>query len=177
MANKRITDLVASVGLNLTDLFEIDTGGASLKLTAQQIIDLARAQVLGVTIPVLCLASASPSNSTTYYFGMDTLNSLQTVYASASIRIPKAGTLKAVFFKWSITTPGSAELVQSFIRLNDATDVSLGSTAFNAARFDIYGTGLSQAVSANDTFVYKIVTPAWVTPPLTARVAGYIYIE
>jgi len=177
MANKRIIDLVASGGLNLTDLFEIDTGATSLKLTAQQIIDLVHAQLSGMIIPVLSIASANMVNSTTYYFGMDSISSLQTVYANASIRIPKAGTIKAAFFKWSITTPGTGEIVPHSIRINDTTDVLVSNATLAAARQDVYNSNMSQAVAKDDTFVLKVATPAWATPPLTARVEGYIYIE
>jgi hypothetical protein len=40
MANKRIIDLTAAVGLAVTDVFEIDTGVASFRITAQQLYNL-----------------------------------------------------------------------------------------------------------------------------------------
>lgn len=131
----------------------------------------------GYTIPIITIASASPSGSTTYYFGADSLSSVQTTYANASMKIPRAGTIKGAFFKWSITTPGSGESVPFSIRVNDTTDVSIQSVALNAARVDVFSSSMSQAVSAGDTFVLKLAAPAWVSAPQTMRGEGYIYIE
>lgn len=131
----------------------------------------------GYCLPIITIASATPSNSTTYYFGADALSSLQTTYASASIKVPKTGVVKAAFFKWSITTPGTGELVPHSIRVNDTTDVAIQSVAMNANRVDVFSSSMNQAVAAGDTLVMKIATPAWVTAPNTARGEGYVYIE
>jgi hypothetical protein len=131
----------------------------------------------GYTIPILTIGSGNPSASTTYYYGMDTLSSVQTTYANASVKIPRAGTLKGAYIKVRITVNGSGESVPHSIRINDTTDVSVGNGTYNAAEVDITSTSLNQAVSAGDTFVLKIATPAWSSPPTTVRWAGYVYIE
>jgi hypothetical protein len=131
----------------------------------------------GFTIPVITVGSGTPLNSTIYYFGGDSLTLLQTIYANASVKVPKSGTIKAAFFKWSITTPGTGELVPHSIRVNDTTDVAVQSVAMNAARVDVFSNSLNQAVNAGDTLVLKMATPAWVTAPATIRVEGYVYIE
>lgn len=131
----------------------------------------------GYIIPIITIGSATPVNGTTYYFGADSLSSLQTTYANASVKIPRAGTIKAAFFKWSITTPGTGESVAHSIRVNDTTDVSIQSVTLNAARVDVFSSSMSQAASAGDTFVMKMVSPTWATPPNTMRGQGYLYIE
>lgn len=50
MANKRIIDLTAAASLALTDVFEIDTGALSLKLTGQQVYNLIVAQLNAVGV-------------------------------------------------------------------------------------------------------------------------------
>jgi hypothetical protein len=109
--------------------------------------------------------------------GADALVTAQTTYANTSIKIPRAGTIKGAFFKWSITTPGSGESVPHSIRVNDTTDVSIQSVVMNAARVDVFSSSMSQSVSAGDTFGLKIATPAWVSAPATIRGEGYVYIE
>ena len=51
MANKKIIDLTAAGAFGLTDVLEIDTGAASLKITGQQIYNLIAA-TLNTTNPV-----------------------------------------------------------------------------------------------------------------------------
>ena len=171
MANKRIIDLVASGGLNLTDLFEIDTGVASLKVTAQQILNLTK----GSVIQGMSVGALSPSNSTTYYFGWDTL-AVAGIYVNASIPIPKSGTITGAALKARITTAGSGELVAHSVRVNDAADTLIGNAAWNVNEVDVSNFALNVAVNQGDTFVVKVATPAWVSAPLTVRLAFYIYL-
>jgi hypothetical protein len=120
----------------------------------------------------------SPADSTTYYFGTDTETMLHTVYANASIRIPKTGTVKAAYFHFIKNVTGSGENITLAFRLNDTTDLNLTTTMTWSATADkVYSTGLSQAVTAGDTFTMKLVTPAWVTNPTGVRGYGWIYIE
>jgi len=164
--NRKLIDVTIGSGL----LFS----GGTLSTNGQTVVS---GGGLGYTIPIIAVASGNPSASTTYYVGMDSLVTLQTTYANTSIKIPKSGTIKAAFFKWSITTTGSGESVPFSIRINDTTDVSIQSVAMNAARVDVFSSSMSQAVSAGDTCALKMATPAWVSAPATIRGEGYVYIE
>lgn len=131
----------------------------------------------GYSIPIYSIASASPSASTTYFFGGDSLSSTQTVWASACVTVPKSGIVKAAFLKASITTPGSAELCPHFVRVNDLTEVLFSNVPYNVNRQDIYGVNLNLAVNQGDTIAIKIATPAWSAAPASIRWEGSIYIE
>jgi hypothetical protein len=70
MASKRIIDLTAAGALALTDVFEIDTGTLSLKVTGQQIYNLIAAQLNAAAL--LNLASGNiqiSANGTFQIFG------------------------------------------------------------------------------------------------------------
>lgn len=131
----------------------------------------------GQCIPVYSVASWAPANSTTYYFGSDTISTTPTVYSMAYTKAPVSGILKAVLFKLRITTGGSAELVQHFVRVNDTTDYALPSVAYNATTMDVFANNLAIPINAGDQIAIKVVTPAWVSAPLTLRPVGYLYIE
>jgi hypothetical protein len=164
--------LVAGDGSPISIGSGLALNGATLTTNGQTVVNFS------YTVPFSTIASGNPSASTTYYFGMDTQSAVQTTYANASVKIPKAGTLKAAYVKVRIAgTTASAETVNSSIRINDTTDVSIPTSTWNAATVDITTTSLSQSVSAGDTFVLKVATPAWGTLPTTVRLMGYIYIE
>lgn len=131
---------------------------------------------VGYSIPIISIAAAGPVASTTYYFGADSLSSLQTTYSLASVMVVKSGTIKGCFVKARITTPGTAELATHSIRINDTTDVLVATGAYNASSLDIINLAMSQAVNAGDTLVFKIATPAWVGAPATVRWEGYVLI-
>lgn len=131
----------------------------------------------GYTIPIVSVTSGSPSANTTYFLGADGVSSVQTVFLSAAIKVPKAGTVKGAYIKARMT-PGTGELVQHFVRLNDLTDAAMPSAAYNVASVDVQGTGLNLQVVAGDMLAIKIVTPAtWASPATAIRWEGYIYIE
>ncbi len=131
---------------------------------------------------VLAIGVAGSQNfadSTTYYIGADWNGSLNSTWLNSSAEIPKSGTLKRVFVKVRVaTTLGSNEAVSHYLRINDATDVTLNTTAtYDVAATNIVASGLSTPVSAGDYVNLKIVTPAWVTNPTACRVVAFLYIE
>lgn len=132
---------------------------------------------MGYSIPILTLASGNPAANTTYYFGADSLSSVQTTYALASVIVLRTGTIKAAFIKARVTTPGTAELATHSLRINDATDVLVATGGYSTNSMDISNLALNQAVTAGDTLVLKIATPAWVSAPTTVRWEGYIVVQ
>lgn len=171
----QVTSTPAQIVSNASAFYGLDD--KSLQIAQVYLLSQISTNGSGYTVPIITIGSASPSASTTYFFGMDGLTGTQTTYANASVKIPRSGTLKGVYVLVSITTPGSGETVSGSIRLNDATDVALPNSTWNANRVTITTTSLSQAVTVGDTFCLKIVTPAWVSAPVTLRLEGYIYIQ
>ncbi len=131
---------------------------------------------VGYSIPIITIGNANPSASTTYYFGADSQSSVQTTYALASLTVLKAGTIKGCFVKARVGTPGSAELATHSVRINDTTDVLVGTGGYSTTSMDVQNLALNQAVAAGDTLVFKIATPAWVSAPLNVRWEGYILV-
>lgn len=128
----------------------------------------------------------SPADSTIYLFGQGADG--YGGYSSGNwnrgrIRVPKAGTIKAV--TWDIMSDGTAassENVSHYLRLNDTTDTTLSTTVnwslgTPAGSFSGSTTGLSIAVVEGDYVMFKILTPAWATNPTFVNIRGYIYIE
>jgi hypothetical protein len=132
---------------------------------------------MGYSIPIITIGSGNPIASTTYFFGADSLSSIQTTYALAAVTVVKAGTIKGAYIKARITTPGSAELATHSIIVNNLTSQVIATGAYNANSLDINNNAMSLAVNAGDTIAMKLDTPAWVTAPLTVRWEGYVVIQ
>ena len=132
----------------------------------------------GYTLTLGSAGSQSPADSTTYYFGGDLNANLNTTWDLTSVDVPKAGTLKRAFIKVRVAgTLGSTEAVSHYVRINDATDLTVDTTAtYNNAVTNLVA-NLSQAVVAGDRLAVKIATPAWVTNPTTVRIYAILYIE
>lgn len=129
---------------------------------------------------LLCfqVSALSPADSTTYYIGSAPTNALTSTFTDQRLYVPKSGTLKSVFVRVRVGgTLGSGESVTHAIRINDTTDVSLNSMTYAAATQSDVTTGLSQAVSAGDYVVLKLVTPAWATNPTTVTWMAQLFIE
>lgn len=134
--------------------------------------------VLGsYTLPIVSITSGAPAQNSTYFFGGDGASSVQTVFGSAAIKVPRSGTVKGAYLKVRMTA-GSAELVQHFVRVNDLTDAAMPSAAYNVGSLDVQGTGLLLPVVMGDLIAIKVVTPVtWSVPATAVRWEGYIYIE
>lgn len=130
----------------------------------------------GYLITLNLAVGNSPADGQTLYLGADTAV-FRTTYADASLRIPRAGTLKNVYVKVIVAgTLGTTENVTLSIRINDTTDVALGTMTWAAVSTGL-NANVSQAVAAGDTFVLKIVCPTWATNPTTVRLWAGVYIE
>lgn len=134
---------------------------------------------LGYTIAVCGGGTGfTPADGTTYYLGANFLNGvLDTANDYARIEIPKAGTIKRMFLKISqITTSGTSETVNHYIRLNNTTDIANVTGSYSTGQLETTVTA-STAVVAGDYITVKIVTPTWVTNPVGVVFYGLIYIE
>lgn len=135
---------------------------------------------LGYTVLLLSSANTTPATSTTYFFGGCPGVAANVTYGTASIDIPKAGTLKRVFYKIRCGTVDTTEAngVAHSIRLNNTTDVASQTFAYTQAATNVINSSVSQAVAVGDTVVVKVVTPAsWTVSPAGFHVYVTLYIE
>jgi hypothetical protein len=112
--------------------------------------------------------SQAPVASTTYYFGGDGAG-LNTAYANAKVLIHKASVLMGVFVKVRLSGAASGENVAHSIRVNDATDYSVGNLTYTLSNNELTNNAMAIPVNALDTLVLKVVTPAWSAAPTVVR--------
>lgn len=124
------------------------------------------------TATLFSAANQTPAANTTYFFGVCPLTTLNTTYATCSYTVIKAGTIKSVLYWVQVagTLATTGQGVASSIRVNNTTDVGTQTFDWNQTVTNVVASSLSQAVAANDTLAWKIVTPAvWTTTPTTCR--------
>ena len=128
-------------------------------------------------INVVGNATASPPDSTTYHFG--SLGALALSPGFNRIYIPKTGVVTKIYIGHVVAgTLGTSENSTVYFRLNNTTDTSIVSTVDSSSSTSYYNnTALSIAVSADDFFELKWVTPAWATNPTNTYLSAQILIE
>jgi hypothetical protein len=130
----------------------------------------------GYSINVMATTS-SPNDGETTYFGILPAPP-STTAGQSKIYIRKPGTIKiAEIYSYS-ETAGSADTWGMRVRLNDATDYSVGADQSISANERIWSsTSINIPVAAGDYIQIKSVQPAWTTNPVNTAFGGYIYIE
>lgn len=131
----------------------------------------------GYTIPIIA-TTQNPSGSTAYYFG--NIPAAWTTNAGyRDITIPIAGTITTVNIDVvAAGTIGTGENWSIYIRHNNAATDYLVATVGSTNRIrNFRNTGLSIAVTAGDTVVFKHTTPFWTTQPTSCVISGIIIIE
>lgn len=134
----------------------------------------------GYTICLFSLGNNSMAAATTYYYGQMSTRTINTTYSIAQIDIPRAGTIKRVYYKLDIAgTLGTAgQNVTHTINVNNTTDCASSAFDYSTAIINQVVSGVSQAVSVGDTIALKVVTPGtWTTPATSARIDVWVYIE
>lgn len=137
---------------------------------------------LGYTLPITSGTAGNPADATTYYAGSAEHALAWTTETTSGVHriyVPKTGTISAVYLYVRIGgTIGTAENVGLYLRLNDATDITISATStWNTADVSVSNNALTQAVTQSNFLELKIVTPTWVTNPTSVRFAGTIYID
>lgn len=126
-------------------------------------------------LPFFSTTNNSPADAATNYFSFETI--FNASYARMKIAIPISGTIQRIDVKVHVAgTLASAELVDFYARLNDATDVgpvSFSNDAVHTSGFAV----VSQAVVAGDFIAAKIVAPTWATNPTGVRYWAAAVIE
>lgn len=171
-ANRKLITAAKATGYNL-----------ALGTTAGTIAAGNDSRFKGYVLTASSLA-ASPADATTYYIGYPhNVNYVTAGFATNAKRIyfPAAGTITRVNINIiNLSLDGSTENSTFYLRLNDATDITL-STAVqmsNTIGGKIYNiTGLTQAVVVGDYFVIKFTTPTWVANPTGNVIMVSVYIE
>jgi len=118
----------------------------------------------------------SPADGATTYLGNRPAAPLATTTETFSIRIPTSGTINiAEIYDYS-GTAGTAEAYSYYLRLNNATDYLINTTAVAANGRVFTNQSMGVVVAAGDTFEIKRVHPTWATNPLTNIVGGYVVV-
>jgi hypothetical protein len=157
----------------------LDAGGAGITLATNFATGVRTIASAAYTLQMAQISALSPADSTTFYFGAAWLNPATSTFTDQRVYIPRAGTLKTVFVRVRVSgTLGSSESVSHYIRLNDATDITLNTTnQYTVAAWSSPITGLNQSLAEGDYVVLKVVSPAWVTNPTSVSWTATLYIE
>ena len=128
-------------------------------------------------INVASNVTGAPADSTTYYFG--SLGAFAVNPAFNRIYIPKTGVVTKIYIGHVVAgTAGTSENSTVYFRLNNTTDTSIVTTVDSSSSTSYYNnTALSIAVSADDFFELKWITPAWATNPTSTYLSAQILIE
>lgn len=127
-------------------------------------------------------ASHNPLDSTTYYFGSLPAAAPTTTGDLYRVYIPRTGHIR----KFAVIvlvggTLGSSETGTMYLRINGTTDYLISSAMSWASVLqsvaEAYEDDTAPAVSINDYFEIKFITPAWVTNPTTVIYWGIMWIE
>ena len=112
----------------------------------------------------------------TIYFGHPSRAAAGTA-AIHRIYIPQSGTIKSVYIISSSATAGTSESWTMSVRLNNASNTSIGSVSAATTTRVWSGTGLNIAVVAGDYVEITTTNPSWATAPGSTSWYGTIYIQ
>lgn len=122
--------------------------------------------------------STNPVDSTTYYLGNRTADSLNTTADYQRLYIPVNGCIRACeLYVIATATVGTAEDWTWVIRLNNATDYTFYTLGAAEAKRRFYNYNLNIPVSAGDYIELKTTTPAWVTNPEGVRCMAFVLVQ
>jgi hypothetical protein len=130
----------------------------------------------GYSINVMATTSNPVDTGVTYFGILPAAPS--TTSGQSKVYIRRAGTIKiAEIYSYS-GTAGTAEPWGMRVRLNGATDYSIGADLSVTANERIWtNSSINIPVAAGDYIQIKSVQPDWATNPADTTFGGYIYIE
>ena len=116
--------------------------------------------------------------STTYYFAGCASIQPTTTADIVNLVAPKEGQMTNVHLTfWVNGTLASAENCTLSVRVNNTTDYLVTNTLqLNAVKNSVNVDTLTIPIAEDDTFEFKLVTPAFGTPPTQVRIFGNITI-
>lgn len=124
------------------------------------------------------VTTINPADDTTYFVGSMYSLGAQTAWTNVSTYVPISGTIRRAVFKIRIaSTLGSSEDVSHYIRVNDTTDSAVTNIDYDKTFIEAISGTLNTPVVAGDLIALKIVTPAWLTNPVTVAILCMVYIE
>jgi len=133
------------------------------------------AKSAGYALMLGALAGALTGGQT-IYFGHPSRAAAGTA-AIHRIYIPQSGTIKSVYIISASATAGTSESWTMSVRLNNASNTSIGSVSAATTTRVWSGTGLNIAVVAGDYVEITTTNPNWATAPGSTSWYGTIYIQ
>lgn len=132
---------------------------------------------LGYTMALFGTSALNPADATTYYVGFSLTPG--TSATNDAMKVPATGTITRVMLHIYVNgSTGTTESVSQYIRVNNTTDVTIGTTTtYNAAHVTVDSGAVSQAVTAGDTIILKVVCPTWATNPTSVYWYAVVYIQ
>jgi len=132
---------------------------------------------------VQCLSTANWADSTTYHFGA-VPQTTSTTQGSQRGVFNQSGTITSVYlFVRSLANASTESITLKLYKATGAGALSqIGSTSFaftgvSSNPITVAWTGLSLAVSANDTYEFSVDIPVMATNPTSVFISGYIKVE
>jgi len=122
----------------------------------------------------------TPATGTSYYFGGDVIDTNNTNFSAATVRVPKAGSIKSIFVQQNTPSgnTGSVENVIHSVCINSSTNCfGSASFAYNSTSTSGSDATLNQGVNAGDMIAIRVQTPTWATKPTNVRWYAIVYIE
>jgi hypothetical protein len=131
-----------------------------------------------MVIDLFAVGQNNPVAATTYFVGKFSVHVNNTVYGFAIVDIPRAGTIKRVFYFVDQGVAGTVgQNITHAITINNAVDVAVSAFDYSVIPTSSV-VNLSQAVNQGDAIAFKITTPAvWTTPATSVRMFAQVYIE
>lgn len=134
----------------------------------------------GTTYAINFISSTSsasiPADATNYYLNPITTWNV-TNQVQTRVYIPKTGTIRQCYGAFSVGSLGSAETTTINIRLNDTTNTSIATIAFNSSPQTFNNTGLSISVTAGDYIEFYLASQTYATNPNTVTFTFSLYIS
>lgn len=125
-------------------------------------------------IPVCC-DTFNPADSTTYYIGIRAVAPTTTAnYRKAYL--PIGGTIAGAYLFWEGGIPTNEDISIS-IRKNDTTDYLIETIGDTEALKVFNNSDMCIPVARGDYIEIKIVTPAWVTNPVSVSINGLLMLQ
>jgi hypothetical protein len=129
----------------------------------------------GYTINVMASNTTPLVDNQTLYFGCNP-EAASTTLEYFWVPIPKSGTIKRVNVRARVVTVGSDEGWSMYLKY-DTTSYLVKTNVDNIVARTFDNNSMNIPVTAGESFLMKMVNPAWATNPDNVTFGGVVYIE